>query len=349
MKVHVLSAYPSGPLNPNNFQAQWVKESAALDPFREHTLTENPDDADIILFVENHPGHDPLFFQVARHPVWKRHRDRAFLYHDNDHVYPFLRGLYPSLDRSHQRPSRCVGAPYLGRIEQNEAVRYAPLNGQEPFLFSFMGSNNSPVRGRLLRLKFERALMVDTSDRNLWSLSTEDRRHYTETYGQALRNSSFILCPRGLGPSSYRLFETMEAGRVPVILADRWSPPPGPNWSEFSVSVPELDAGRLPEILAPLQNRAQSMGEKARKTWEDYFSKPVMFHRLTECCRHILLERKQTSALSEFLFTANLPRCAPKLLLRFIKRSIQSRNSLGQPEPGQTAQPEARDPAGAVK
>jgi hypothetical protein len=34
-------------------------------------------------------------------------------------------------------------------------------------------------------------------------------------------------CPAGIGPATYRLFEAMELGRVPVILSDEWVPRKG--------------------------------------------------------------------------------------------------------------------------
>ena len=34
-----------------------------------------------------------------------------------------------------------------------------------------------------------------------------------------LRQSKFVICPRGVGTSSIRLFECLRAGRVPIIVA----------------------------------------------------------------------------------------------------------------------------------
>ena len=323
MKVCVLTAYSSGEKNPNNFQASWVRESAALDPFKVHQLTDDPDKADIVLFVENHPENDPLFFRVAHHPSWRK--GCSFLYHDNDYAYPFLPGLYPSLLRSHQRASRCVGASYVGRIERNDDVRYEPLSNNAPLLFSFMGSVNCGVRARICALKNDGAFIRNTTGENLWSLSHTKRARYTAAYGEALRNSRFVLCPRGLGPSTYRLFETMEAGRVPVILADQWVEPSGPNWAEFSIRISEKDVERVPQILAERRDEALAMSLAARAAWETWFSKPVTFHWLTEACRSVMEGRTKTNVVSEALYSASLAGTNPRLLLRFLKRTIRHR------------------------
>jgi len=60
---------------------------------------------------------------------------------------------------------------------------------------------------------------------------------FTKEYAKAILNSQFVLCPAGWGPATYRLFETMEMGRVPVTLSDEWVPPPGPRWDEFSIAL----------------------------------------------------------------------------------------------------------------
>ena len=44
-------------------------------------------------------------------------------------------------------------------------------------------------------------------------------------YFRIMHNSMFVLCPRGVAPSSYRIFEAMKAGRVPVIIAMSGFPP----------------------------------------------------------------------------------------------------------------------------
>ena len=81
-----------------------------------------------------------------------------------------------------------------------------------------------------------------------------------------------------------RLFETMQAGRAPVILADDWVEPDGPAWERFSVRVREEDYESIPARLEALEPEAAAMGRLARRQWEEWFSPPVIFHRMTEDC-----------------------------------------------------------------
>ena len=99
-------------------------------------------------------------------------------------------------------------------------------------------------------------------------------------YAVTLARSAFSLCPRGFAAGSYRLFETMELGRVPVVLSDAYVPCVGPNWDSFVLFVPESDLADLPAILEKWQPQAAEMGRSARRAWEDWFAPDVQFHRM---------------------------------------------------------------------
>ena len=57
-----------------------------------------------------------------------------------------------------------------------------------------------------------------------------------------------MLCPRGQGTSSIRLFEAMRMGIAPVIISDKWIGPKGPEWESFAVFVKEKDISRSARI-----------------------------------------------------------------------------------------------------
>jgi hypothetical protein len=326
LKLFVLTAFPEPPANKNNFQAQWLRNSAAVDPFKVHQLCDSPEDADLILFVENHPGDDPFFLTVARHPVWRRFRKKCYLYHDNDYAFPLLPGLYPSLLKPYHRPNRTAGAPYIGRIEENKALRYEPLSASPRYLYSFVGAANCEVRQRIMGLSDPRGIVQDTTGKNAWELPHEERLAYLARFAEIVKESAFVLCPRGIGPSTYRLFETLEAGRVPVILSDDWVAPEGPAWEEFSLQVPESRVADVPRLLTDYDPaRIQKMATAARRAWESWFSHPVAFHRMAEWCDTIAQRRKQAGLRLDFAAAANLLHTPPRQLLRFAKRTVQAR------------------------
>jgi hypothetical protein len=95
----------------------------------------------------------------------------------------------------------------------------------------------------------------------------------SEEFRAALCNSTFALCPSGTGPNSIRLWEALEAGAIPVILADSWAPPGDRRlWdlaAIFCKETPE-DIRALPERLAAIAadpERLASMRHAMRQLW----------------------------------------------------------------------------------
>jgi hypothetical protein len=288
MQAYVLSAFPGPPIDPYNFAFLWLRESAEQDPFGMHQLTDDPDKADIILFVENHGHDDPYLLSVRHHPVYRRFPEKCFVYHDGDAAVAVLRGIYPSIRKRDYLADRCRSGGYIARIAQNDSLRYDPRPRARKYLYSFLGEANSAVRFALLAGAHPDGLVRDTTGVRMWQMELGPKRDlFTAQYVEAILDSQFVLCPAGCGPLSYRLFETMEMGRVPVILSDEWVAPPGPRWNEFSVRVPERFVGEISSMLKTFSHRHEAMGRQARVAWEQWFAKPVCFHRLIEICADI--------------------------------------------------------------
>jgi hypothetical protein len=96
-------------------------------------------------------------------------------------------------------------------------------------LFSFIGCENAPIRERLKLLSSSQSLIFDifrannraNSEGNLEALKAMLRQ-----FIGLCQRSKFVLCPRGVGVSSMRFFESMAMARSPVILSDEWVPLP---------------------------------------------------------------------------------------------------------------------------
>jgi hypothetical protein len=124
------------------------------------------------------------------------------------------------------------------------------------------------------------AYIKDTSSLKAWELDSNQKFEYEREYYEIMNESFFILCPRGIGPCSYRLFETMQLGRVPVIISNQWVEIPGIKWDDVSIRVDETLVHKLPEILAKREKDAVEMGRNARKSWEQFFSPEVSLNQI---------------------------------------------------------------------
>ncbi len=287
-----------------------LRDSQRADRFGVHTLTDDPGAADLILFVRP-LGEGTIFRYFFRHPLVRRYRRKCYLYDPNDRIVPLLPGIYPSVERAWYDPGRTRSGAYL-QAEENPFLDEDHHDAERTWLYSFLGTYSSaPVRTDLGRLEHLRGYCRDTfkEGERAWRQGTqEDVRDFRRRYLETTWASHFVLCPRGYGASSMRLFETMRAGRPPVILADAWVPPEGPCWERFSVRVAEADWRSLPARLEARESEAAGMGRLARQQWEEWFSPAVLFHRMVEDCLSIGRARRVPEPLASWLATLQMLR-----------------------------------------
>ncbi|MDX1419449.1 MAG: exostosin family protein [Rubricoccaceae bacterium] len=288
-RVHLLSAY-----DPDVALLGHLEASAQQSDRGRHALTDDPEDADVVLFVEARPGW-PFYERVVRHPLARRHRSKCFLFTRVDNPAVVMQGIYASVPRRAYDPQWVRSGLYLSATRWQPA---APLPS-DPLLFSFLGNvTNHPIRERLLAMNGADAVVEDTSA--LWpydALPPEERARAETRYDEIGRRSRFILAPRGKGASSIRLFEALRMGRPPVIVSDEWVPPEGPDWDAISVRVPERDVGAIPALLRARAPEAEAMGRRAREAWEAWFSERTVFDTLVAWCLAIRAERRLPEAL----------------------------------------------------
>ncbi|MGC6432423.1 MAG: exostosin domain-containing protein [Jejuia sp.] len=288
-KVYILSAYLK---DSSNYAYKYLKECASSKVNLSYELCESPKDADLIMFVEHHPGNDPYFFKVLKHPVYKKYRKKCVLYHDNDRNLTFLPTISPSIESSKYNLKLHYPFPYLTQLSINPYLTEG--NNQKPYLFSFVGtSKTSVVRKQIFELKSNNAFLLDTFDKNSWELKGKEKERYFKTYAEVLSQSLFILCPRGIGPSTYRLYEAMRLGIAPVIVSDEWLAPKGPDWDTFSIRITENRVKDIPKILNERKSEAFIMGQRAKENWEAHFSRDNVFASLLEGANYLNEQQKQ--------------------------------------------------------
>lgn len=279
---------------------QLFTASARADSFGTHTLTADPEEADLIIFTELH-CHGLFAERVRHHRYVKKFREKCFLFDPSDTALPFLPGIYASLSKKYCDPTRTRTGYYL-RIDENPFVGFRPPLKDYRYIATFVGSFiNYPVRARLATLPADRFLVEDTSAfalNMLYGGEQEERNRFWSHYADALASAPFVLCPRGCGAGSVRLFETMQMGRVPVILSDEWVFPERVDWNACSIRVPERNIDSIPEILDRHRDRAAEMGLRARQEWEKYYSPPVRFHWLVQDCLELQRSRRVPEAIA---------------------------------------------------
>lgn len=105
----------------------------------------------------------------------------------------------------------------------------------------------------------------------------------TEQFKQTLRETTFALCPAGSGPNSIRLWESIGAGSIPVILADTYQPPGRTKlWDEAVVYCKESPEAikALPDRLEAIANDPELLAHKRKmlgQLWMLYGTNPFIY------------------------------------------------------------------------
>jgi hypothetical protein len=220
------------------------------------------------MFVEAHLlGDHPLLPAIAHHPAWTLAPGRCFVYDERDLPLGQFPGVYVSLPRERHGPGHRACAYYTGGVELVDAPTAAP-----ELLFSFVGSRSHRVREPVLQLRHPRAVVEDTTGFVFYDDSQSDFVERQRRFDRVMWDSKFVICPRGRGTSSIRSYETLERGRVPVIVADDWVAPEGPDWDSFSVRVAERDVTLIPDLLEEVEPRFEAMAAAARSAYDEFFA-----------------------------------------------------------------------------
>ena len=175
-------------------------------------------------------------------PIFPATRAVALLGSIDRHRRPsFLHGVYSSATRTKGMFGRMQSCGYMVHNAwcQNLPPLPMPFYRQpKEYLFSFIGRRSHPVRKKLFRASWpcKEVFIADTTGqyehfKNQYQNKDQlqNRQAMQARYWEIMARSKFVLCPRGAGASSIRLFEAMQAGVAPVISSDDWIPAAGPD------------------------------------------------------------------------------------------------------------------------
>ena len=240
-------------------------------------VVDDPQAATHILFLEI-GDYRPrgLWFRnpIGKHPLVLRYPEKCYIWSYEDHPFTYLPGLYVSMPREFFDPRLHRAFRYF----HTNAERFpVPPERERDLLYNFVGGATSPIRRDIFGLPPRADAVVQeklTYNAVRWA-DDEAVRGYIEL----LSRSKFTLCPAGSGTSSYRLFEALRAGSVPVIVSDRLVLPEGPDWARCSVRVPENEIATIPARLEAVQD-VGAMRAAALKAHADFFSMERMLDHL---------------------------------------------------------------------
>ena len=138
--------------------------------------------------------------------------------------------------------------PEQGLLADSSNLRYVFLES--------LATDYAPFSNSRIRLHRNRRFFFSEPNQ---SSEERERANQQTGYLRSIRDSRFVLCPRGGGPHSIRFYETLACANIPVFVGDRAAKFPLEwiiDWSTacFRISAEEVADGsyrdRLDEILS---------------------------------------------------------------------------------------------------
>ena len=253
-------------------------------------ICDSMEGADVILITLTGPKDDytKIIDSIAQSKKYAVLAEKVFVFDPSDSAIGLFPGIYASLTSYLFSHKRHRTGCYLPSFNEFIFYKEPDRGGWIRYLFSFQGSVNSRLRRKLFLTDFgKNDVLIErreppggrmaggipgTVEDAFWESSPE-MMELRRQYADIITRSKFVLCPRGYGSSgSFRVFETMQSGRVPVIISDRWVPWSNIEWSKFSLRVREKDIASLPNICLEASGHWVTMALEARKAWEEWFS-----------------------------------------------------------------------------
>lgn len=220
--------------------------------------------------------HEPWAFREWRYverlvadPIVGRYAHKVYTVNTDDAAAGLLRGLYTCLRSSRFEPALHVAVPFMAQPNENVAAMAGTPRPPATLLATWRGNpkSNRKLREGLLKVYGKSpAFQVETTESWLDHGPDEKRR-----FVDLLRSGKFSLCPGGWAPASMRIFESMALGVAPVILADEFVEPKGPDWSTVSVKIREDDLPLLQQRLESRDADYLALGDAAHQAWRTYF------------------------------------------------------------------------------
>ncbi|XP_064483993.1 exostosin-1-like [Ornithodoros turicata] len=317
-KVYV---YPSEPTSNASPAFQRI-----LSAIRESSyFTADPNEACVLVPSVDTLDRDPLSFdfekdvRLSESPLWNGGRNHVLFnlfsgtWPDYTEDLGFDSGLAivakSSVPERWLRPGFDISLPLFPRSHPKRggvrAVNGGPL--EKGYLLVFKGKRyvygiGSETRNALHHLNNGRDVLLLTTCRHgkQWKerkdarCEVDNKMYDRYEYGSLMENSTFCLVPRGRRLGSFRFLEALQAGCVPVVLANGWELPFSEviDWSRAALRADERLLLQVPDVLRSLSRRhVHQLKQQSQLLWETYFSS---VDKIALTVIEILRERVQT-------------------------------------------------------
>lgn len=135
--------------------------------------------------------------------------------------------------------------------------------------YSFVGSDTHPIRKQLVKELKSEYVRIGMTD--------------YDKYIDELKRSTFALCPRGYGLTSFRMYEAMAFGCIPVYISDKFWEAFNLPFTEYGIKIKESQIKDIDKILDKVDVA------KMQKKVEEYYKKYFVYSSCAETIIKTLL------------------------------------------------------------
>lgn len=133
------------------------------------------------------------------------------------------------------------------------------------FHVTYMGNSTHPIRERMIE-------ELEALDNYYLTCNSGS----TSRFRDVINDSIFVLCPRGTGLTSFRLYETIQMQRIPIYISDDMFLPfaDSINWEKLAVLIHPDDIPSIPHIVENLISSGEylDMIEYGKEIYAHYFT-----------------------------------------------------------------------------
>jgi hypothetical protein len=142
-----------------------------------------------------------------------------------------------------------------------QAHEYYHMPVKRRYLYNFIGNLTHPIREELVKLTYQRGALIRT------------HKYSIQAFCSVLMQSTFTLCPRGFGPTSFRVQEALQYGSIPVYISDEFVIPHNIPFDEYGVIIEAENAHSVHEILSAIPEEEIIRKQRAIPAiYEQYFT-----------------------------------------------------------------------------
>jgi hypothetical protein len=165
------------------------------------------------------------------------------------------------------------------KMEREEKVPFE----EKSMLVSFIGSCTHTVRSTLIEYAANEKLPWAMLYSGPWTINVSDSA--AERFIEVTKESKFVLAPRGYGRSSFRFFEVLQLGSIPVYIYDdiEWLPYKDVvDYSKMCISIHVSD-------IAMLQKKLESVSKEEYESYLAYYNNNKHLFTLDGMNEYILI------------------------------------------------------------